>query len=541
MYNKGEELKIAKLKGLFMGILVLVALALIMGFHSKSNADDKNVITAVLHSALKTLDPHNNTTLIAQTHGFMVYDTLFSMDEKFEIRPQMVETWQVSNDKLTYTFKLRDGLRWHDGKPVTSADVIASIRRWGQNDSIGQSLIKATSKFVAVDNKTFQIILSEPFGLVIYALGKTPPNTPFIMPERVAAKVPASEQVTDYTGSGPFIFVKDEFKPGAQTVYVKNESYLPRKEPPSSVAGGKVVNLKRVVWKVIPDITTAVNALKAGEIDFLEYAPNDLMPILAADKNITIEVLQTTGRQGMLRMNWLQPPFNNEKIRRAVGYAINQEDCLRAAVGDPNYYRVCKAMFGCGTPLATEAGSEGLMVGDIGKAKELLKEGGYDGTPVLIMNPTENPALSAPTLVIAQALRKAGMNVNVQAMDWGTLANRRSNSGPPSEGGWNIFLTTWAGIDISNPVITRHLTATGLKGSWFGWPEDKKLMELISAFLKAEDSINQKKLAAQIQARAYEVGTHYLWGEFLQPCAYRSNLRGLLKAPASLFWNLKKQ
>src|SRR5262249_26325570 len=159
----------------------------------------------------------------------------------------------------TYTFTLRDGLKWHDGQPVTPEDCIASIKRWGAKDSMAQKLLGFVASLDPVDAKTFKLVLKEPYGLVLETLGKPSSNVPFMMPKRVAETDPNS-QIGDFIGSGPFIFKKDEWKPGDKTVYVKNPDYKPRSEAPSWLAGGKVAKVDRVEWLAIPDHQTAINA-----------------------------------------------------------------------------------------------------------------------------------------------------------------------------------------------------------------------------------------------------------------------------------------
>lgn len=509
------------------------------GFVPALSADGKDTITVVMHAPLKVLDPHNNTALTAGINAFLIYDSLFSRDSNLQIRPQMVDKWQVSADNLTYTFTLRKGLRFHDGKPVTSDDVIASLKRYAQGHPVGKMLADRTREYKKINDKTFQLVLKEPFGLVLYALGGT---RAWIMPERIAGKVPISDQITDYTGSGPFVFVQEEFKPGDQAVFVKNETYVPRNEPPNGEAGGKIPYLKRIVWKNIPDRLTAINALNAGEIDYIESVSHDLITMVKGQKGLVVEALNPFGRQGILRMNWLHAPFDNPKIRRAVGYAINQIDFLQATYGDPEYYRVCKTIYSCKSPFATDEGTEGILEGNSEKARQLLKEAGYDGTPVALMNPTDVNFLTPYGLVAAQALRKAGFTVNILSMDWGTLANRRANPEPVKDGGWNIFHTSWP-TDITNTPATNIPLASGGKdgGAWFGWPNDSQIQQWINQFPTITDSDEQKKLAGKIQKRAYELGVYFPVGEFLTPSAYSSRIKGALKTSTPVFWNMKKE
>ena len=268
-----------------------------------------------MHSDLRVIDPGFTTAYITRDHGYMVYDTLLATDANFKIQPQMAD-WKVSDDKLTYTFTLRDGLKWHDGTPVTAEDCVASLKRWGRNDGMGQKLMDFTASLEAPDAKTIVLKLKEPYGLVLESIGKPSSLVPFMMPKRLA-ETPQGQQIPEQIGSGPFKFVKAEFQPGVKAVYEKNTDYVPRKEPASWTSGGKVVKVDRVEWITMADAQTAVNALQSGDIDFMEAPPYDLLPVLEANPDLKIDVLNKFGFQTLGRMNFLNPPFDNVKVRRA--------------------------------------------------------------------------------------------------------------------------------------------------------------------------------------------------------------------------------
>ena len=206
---------------------------------------------------------------------------------------------------------------------MKSADCIASIERWAKRDALGQRLAEMTEKWTVVDDKTFTLKLKRPFALTLDALGKPSSNVPFIMPERVA-KTDAFENIKDTIGSGPFKFVKEEWVPGNKVVFVKNTDYVPRKEPPSWASGGKVVKVDRVEWIYIPDSATAAAALNAGEVDWWQMVPPDLVPLLTKNKDIKVENTDPMGSMGMIRFNQLHPPFNNPKMRQALLDVVNQ-------------------------------------------------------------------------------------------------------------------------------------------------------------------------------------------------------------------------
>src|SRR4030081_1986826 len=365
--------------------IALSVLALVAALPSQAIAAGKT-ITAVMHSDLRIIDPGFTTAYITRDHGYMVYDTLLATDANFKIQPQMAD-WKVSDDKLTYTFTLRDGLKWHDGAPVTAEDCVASLKRWGKNDSMGQKLMDFTASVEATDAKTITLKLKEAYGLVLESIGKPSSLVPFMMPKR-GAEAPTGTAIPEQIGSGPFKLVKAEFQPGVKAVFEKNKDYVPRKEPANWTSGGKVVKVDRVEWITMADAQTAANALQSGDIDLLENPSFDLLPMLKADKELRVEILNKLGFQTLGRMNFLYPPFDNVKVRRAAFMALNQKDVLDALVGNSEYYKICGAFFVCGTPLATEEGSESLVKGNgMAEAKKLLAESGYDGPPGGIMAP----------------------------------------------------------------------------------------------------------------------------------------------------------
>jgi peptide/nickel transport system substrate-binding protein len=508
-------------------------------FTSKAFAAGKT-ITAVMHSDLRIIDPLFTTAYITRDHGYMIFDTLLATDSNFKITPQMAD-WKVSDDKLTYTFTLRDGLKWHDGAPVTAEDCVASLKRWGRSDNMGQKLMDFTASIEPIDAGSFALKLKEPYGLVLESIGKPSSYTPFMMPKRMA-ETPAGQQMKEQIGSGPFKFVAAEFQPGVKAVYEKNADYVPRKEPASWTAGGKVVKVDRVEWITMADAQTAVNALQSGDIDFMENPSFDILPVLAANKDIKIQTLSQLGFQTLGRMNFLHPPFDNVKVRRAAMLAINQKDVLDALVGNPEYYKICGAFFVCGTPLATEEGGDTLTKGNgMAAAKKALAESGYDGTPIVIMAPGDVVTLKAQPIVVAQQLRDAGFKVDLQATDWQTVVARRASQKPPKEGGWNMFFTNWVGADVMNPIANASIGGRGKNGGWFGWAEDAKIEQLKDTYARSGSPEEQKKIAAEIQKEAYDQVIYVPLGQYLAPSAWRKSLTGVLDGPATpIFWNIDK-
>ena len=515
----------------------ILAAALLLAV-SQVNGQDK-VLRVVPHSNLNILDPIWTTQFMARNHGYMVYDTLFGTDEKNRIQPQMVEKWAESPDHRLWTFTLRSGLAFHDGAPVTGEDVVASLQRWGKRDAMGQKLMTFVERMDAPKPDTFRIFLREACGIMLEALGKPSSNVPFIMPKRVA-ETPADQQIQDAIGSGPYIFRKEDFKPGDKAVYVKNAKYRPRKEAPSGTAGGKHVYVDRVEWNLaLRDAQSQVNALANGEVDVLERPAFESYEQLKKQPNIVIVTKDPLGFQYMGRFNHLHPPFNNAKVRQAAIAAMQQEPFLRAQVGVKEFYKTCPSMYTCGTPYGSAKGSEIQSKANMRKAQEMLKASGYDGTPVVILKPTDLAAIQKLPDVAAQLLRQAGFKVDLQAMDWNTVVSRRAKKDPPAQGGWNIFLTAWLAPDVWSPLTNAALGAAGEK-SWFGWPSDAEIEKLRDQFARETDATKRKSLAEAIQVRAFEIGTHAPLGEYVNPLATRKNVTGWVIGPGDVYWNVQK-
>ncbi|HEY2539918.1 MAG TPA: ABC transporter substrate-binding protein [Stellaceae bacterium] len=501
-------------------------------------AIDNSTLRFIAQSDLRVLDPIWTTAYVTRNHGYMVFDTLLALDDKFRPHPQMVDDYHVSEDKLLYSFTLRDGLKFHDGQPVRGADCTASLQRWMARDSLGQTLAGEIAEMKGGDDKTFSIRLKQPFPLLISGIAKVSSLAPFIMPERIA-KTDPFKQITEMVGSGPFKFVASEFQPGNKVVYVKNPDYVSRGEKPNWASGGKVVKVERVEWLVVPDHATAAAALNSGEVDWWENPPLDLVPVFAGT-DVTVADAGPIGFPQTLRFNHLWPPFDNVKMRQAVLAAANQADFMTAIAGDPKNWQACASFFTCGTPMASTAGCEALTAArDFDRAKKLIAEAGYKGEKIVILDGIDQPNVHAQALVAADLMKKLGLNVEIAAMDWGQVVTRRASAKPVDQGGWSVFGTGWIGADMLDPTLNQPLRCNGKK-AWFGWPSDDKIEALRGEWIKATDLKDRQAVAVRIQERAFEVVPYLPVGQYMPKTAYRSNIKGVLTAPAIFMWNIEK-
>ncbi len=505
-----------------------------------ARAENRRVLKFIPQSDVTILDPIWTTAYVTRNHGFMIFDTLYGIDSAYRMQPQMVSGHNVENDGKMWKLTLRDELAWHDGTKVLARDCVASIERWGKRDPYGQTLMAYTDELSASGDKTIVFRLKKPFGLLPDALGKPGSSMCAMMPERLARTDPYT-QVTEMVGSGPFKWNAKERVVGSLAVYERNAAYRPREGgTPQWTSGPKIANFDRVEWHVIPDDSTKASALQSGEMDWWENPTNDLLPLLQASVDIKTEVIDPTGLMACMRLNELYPPFDNPVIRRALLKAVNQTDFMIAVAGDdPKMRHVPAGIFCPASPIATDAGLD-VFTGkrDYAAVRREIEAAGYKGEKVVLMAPTDFPILKAEADVCADMLKKAGFNVDYQAMDWGTLVQRRAKQDPPDEGGWNLFNTFWAGLDQFNPVGHAFLRGNG-KQALFGWPTAPKIEQLRQQWIDAPNLAAQKRIAVELQRQALIDVPYVPLGQSFWATAYRKDITGILNGFV-MFWNVRR-
>ncbi|WP_174301997.1 ABC transporter substrate-binding protein [Caulobacter sp. S45] len=496
-----------------------------------------NVLRVVPQADVAVTDPLFTTAWISTIHGTMVWESLFAWDSKLQAKPQMAKEWSTTPDGLIWRFTLRDHLKFHDGSPVTTADVIASLRRWMTIDAMAKKVASVTTAMTAVDDKTFEWTLSAPVPSLLDTLAAAPSHFAVIMR---AKDIPEpGKPATSVIGSGPFKFNTELRISGARVVYDRNPDYVPRDEPPDGLAGGRVVKVDRVEFLVQPDPATAASALQAGEVDLLERPSFDLFPLLRRNPAIKLQTLTELASQAVLRPNSLYPPFNDPRARLALSYIVDQEDEMDGGYGDPAFYRKCNSFFVCGSPNGTEAGAEDFGP-NLARAKQLLAEAGYKGEP-LRMPATRDIAYMGPMAeVTADAMRKVGLNVQLEWSDWGTVVSRTANQAAPDAGGWNIYVSGEPGVLAWSPSTNIFAYMPCDRSNLSGWPCDPEVEALRAQYANAAAS-ERPAILTQLQRRLAVVNPYRLLGQATQPVAYRSNVTGILNSPVIAYWNVSKE
>jgi peptide/nickel transport system substrate-binding protein len=488
-------------------------------------SETRKAITFVPHADLASLDPVWTTADITRNFASAVYDTLYGHDADFRVQPQMVEGHTIDNGGLQWDLSLRRGLKFHDGSPVLARDCVATVMRWAKRYPMGQALMARIDELSAVSDNTIRFRLNKPFPVLPEALAE-----PYcsIMPERLA-KTDPFEQIKEAVGSGPFKFVASERMPGQRAVFDKNLDYVPRASgKPSFGAGPKVAHIERVVWNIVHDPATAAAALAQGEIDWWENPAIDLVPHLKRNKKLVIAVKDRTGRMGCLRFNQLFPPFENAAVRRVVLDAVDQETVMAAVAGaEPSLARIDVGLFAPGTPMASDVGVEiTRRPDDYEKMKQELIDAGYRGERVVVLACSTIPSIHAMSQVATDVLRRIGMNIDMQLLEWGSVVARRASREPVDNGGWSIFYTSLGGMGNVSPGPNLALRASGAT-AWFGWPNDPKMEALREAWFEAPDLDTQQKLCRQMQEAFWRDPSYVPLGMWDQPTGFSSNLEDI--------------
>ena len=505
-----------------------------------SLAQNTRTLKFVPQANLSSLDAVAGTQYVVRNASLLIWDTLFGIDSTITPKPQMAESYENSPDYKVWTFKLRPGLKFHDGEPVLAKDVVASLARWMVRDTMGQRIKASMEQMAVVDDRTVRIRLNKPFPKMLFALGKSNAPVAEIMPERIA-KTDPFQLITEYVGSGPMSFKKDEWVPGSKAVFEKFAGYEPRAEAADWISGGKRMMFDRIEWLILPDDATKAAALQNGEVDWWENPIPDLVPLLKRNRNISLDISDPLGNIGSLRINHLHPPFNDVRARRAIMMALNQEDYMRAVVGDDEtLWKMLPSYFTPGTDVYTEVGGD-ILKGPrrYDEAKRLLAEAGYKGETIVLCVATDVQITKAEGDVTADLLQKIGMKVDYQALDWGTVGARRAKKDPPSQGGWHIFHTWHAGADCVNPAPYTALAANGDK-AWFGWPTSAAVEAGIGRWYDAPDLAAEKAAIVDINKAAFDDVLYGPTGFFLMYQAWRKNISGVVRAPFPVFWGVQK-
>jgi peptide/nickel transport system substrate-binding protein len=458
------------------------------------------------------LDAHWTTASITETLTNHIYEGLYSLDASNRPIPMLAESHAVSRDGLTYTFKLRQGVKFHNGKEMTSEDVVASLARWGKQSIYGKALFAQVADWRAVDRYTVEMKLKEKSAIVLISLA-VPNNFGAIYPKEIAEKFPPEVKVTEYVGTGPFKLA--EWKPDQYIRMVRFDEYKARNEKPSGYGGGKAAWLDEIRWIPVPEVATRVAQVETGELEFADDLNLDAYDRLRQNPNVRTVISRP--------YYWLVAVFNkkdglmtNAKLRQAWQAAIDIEPIMKnVAGGHAEFYRMDSSL----APVEIAAWHTKLAglpwnEHDREKARRLLKEAGYRGEPIRFMTTQEYKWMYDFALLTKQQLEDVGFNIDLQVVDWATLVKRRNN---PKE--YDAF-TTGMGA-FYDPTHHIYLTA-----SWPGWTNDEDILKLQAELARETDPRKRTALWEAQTRQFYEKVPVIRYGDLFGLRAMRTSVKG---------------
>ncbi len=458
------------------------------------------------------LDAHWTTASITETLTNHVYEGLYSLDSANRPIPMLAESHSVSRDGLTYTFKLRQGIKFHNGREMTSEDVVASLARWGKQSVYGKTLFDKVTDLRAADRYTVELKLRERVAIVLISLA-VPNNFAAIYPREIAEKFPPQTKITEYVGTGPFKVV--EWRPDQYIRMVRFEEYKPRNEPPDGYGGGKTAYVDEIRWIPVPDVATRVAQVETGELDFADDLNLDaydrlktnpsVRPIIAKPYYWLVAVLNK--KEGLLR---------NQKLRQAWQAAIDIEPIMRnVAGGRPDFYRMDPSLAFAEVP-AWHTSIAGLPWNERNreKARRLMREAGYNREPIRFMTTQEYKWMYDFALLTKQQLEDVGFTIDLQVMDWATLVQRRNN--PKA---YDAF-TTGMGV-FFDPTHHVYLTCV-----WPGWTCDEDILKLQDELARELDPKKRFALWARQTRQFYDKVPVIRYGDLFGLRAARNTVRG---------------
>ena len=497
--------------------LALAALVLVAGSALPAEAQKKGGILKVGNlGEPPSLDAHWTTASITETLTNHIYEGLYSLDSNNRPIPMLAESHTVSKDGLTYTFKLRQGVKFHNGKEMTSDDVVASLARWGKQSVYGKALFAQVADWKALDKYSVEMKLKEKSAIVLISLA-VPNNFGAIYPKEIAEKFAPEVKATEYIGTGPFKLA--EWKPDQYIRMVRFDEYSSRNEKPNGYGGGKTAYLDEVRWQPVPEVATRVAQVETGELDFADDLNLDAYDRLKANPNVR-PIVSKPYYWLVAVLNKKEGLMTNQKLRQAWQAAIDVEPIMKnVAGGRGEFYRMDSSL------IMAEIGAWHTKLSGLpwnernrDKAKRLLQEAGYKKEPVRFMTTQEYKWMYDFALLTKQQLEDVGFNIDLQVVDWATLVKRRNNSKE-----YEAF-TTGTG-NIFEPTAYTLLSCT-----WPGWTCDEDLQRLVGDMAKETDYKKRYAIWEQIHRVWYEKVPSIRYGDLHGLRAASKKLRGLNEA-----------
>ena len=479
------------------------------------------VLKAAMIGEPPTLDLHWTTAVITQEIAFHVYEGLFTYDAKFAPVPMLAESHTMTPDGRRYTIVLRKGVRFHNGKEMTSADVVASLNRWGKVATTGKALSRAIEAIEARDPHTVVIHLKEPSGSLLYGLG-SPNNGASIHPKEVIDAAGAG-QIKEFIGTGPYRFV--EHRPDRHIKVARFKDYAARREAPDGYGGRRTAYIDEILFIPVPDVAVRLAGVETGEYHFANQINQDKFDGIKGHAAITAAAVKPYGWITAVP-NHKQGVMAAKKVRQAFQAVLDMEPIMAAAVGNKDFYRLSGTLFYPEqTAFYSPTGVTGYNLKNRDRARALLKEAGYTGQPVRWVTTKEYEWMYNTAVVAKQQMEEAGFVVDLQVVDWATLVQRRNK---PEL--FDIFST---GFTFNpDPAL-----ASALQCNWPGWWCAEEKDKLMADLARETDLRKRRAIIERLQAIFYEDVGRIKIGDYYPLQAMRKDLRGFKAGPYLYFWN----
>jgi peptide/nickel transport system substrate-binding protein len=480
-------------------------------------------VKVALYSEPPTLDSTWTTGVLVVIPSQHVFEYLLVYNSKWEPTPMLADAFEVGDGAKSYTFRLRQGVTFHNGKPLSAEDVVASLNRWGQLSSQGKTTYKQVRSVTATDATTVRVDLAKPFTALLNYLAGPTGGGAIIMPKEIAEKA-GTERLTEYVGTGPYRFV--EHVPDRHIKLARFDRYAARGEAPDAYAGRRTAYLDEVLFVTVPDAAARIAGVETGTYHWAEEVTRDEYSRLKESRDLEPIVIKPL-RYQILVFNKKRGPLADVRLRQAVLSALDNKEIMAAAFGPQDFWRLDPSLAPVETAWHSSAGSDRYNTRSLDQARQLVKDSGYAGEKIRWIAPPDREDYFAVAVTGTQYLKQIGLNVEVVATDWGALLQQRAK---PEE--YEIFNT-------GTTFDTEPTALSFLADSWPGWWVSDKKTQLISSMLEVADFQQRKQLLDQLQQLVYEEVPVVKLGDFFGLTIKRRKLNGennpVSQYPS--FWN----
>jgi len=468
-----------------------------------------------------SLDAHATTTVITREIGINMFETLLAFDAKYQPVPHLIEGYDVLDGGRRYVLRLRRDVKFHNGKLLGSADVVASLRRWGAMATTGKAIWKNVEAVEAKGPATVEIRLKDVSPGLLTALA-VPDNAAVIYPEEVI-KAAGDGQLKEFIGTGPFRFV--EHRPDRHIKLARFDGYVPRSEPASGLSGARIAHVDELYFLPVPDYATRQAGITTGEYQYIQQVKGDQYERIRSTPGVEPVVAKPYGWVTWV-LNTKQGLMADKRLRQAIQAAVDVEPAMLAGMGHKDFYRLDPGLFFQEQAWHSKAGAALYNQRDRDKARRLLKEAGYGGQPVRWIVTTEYEHHYKPALVGKAQLEEIGLKIDLQVSDWATVVQRRNK---PEL--WDVFSTA-----IVFP--TEPSTSAVVLCEWPGWWCHAEKEQLLQAMGKELDPKKRFAIWEKIQALFYEDAARIRLGDYFRLDARRKDVQGHRPGPYLHFWNV---